>query len=96
MEKVRSYTGLFIITPEKLEEIDDVKRSITAVISDNSGKILKDNMIGKKNLAYPIKKNKNGIYYEVTFSAMPESILKIQRMFNINTDILRSLIDLVG
>jgi len=96
MEKVRSYTGLFIITPEKLETIDDVKRSITAVISDNSGKILKDNMIGKKNLAYPVKKNNNGIYYEVTFSAMPENISKIQRMFNINTDILRSLIDLAG
>lgn len=96
MEKVRSYTGLFIITPEKLEAIDDVKRSITAVISDNSGKILKDNVIGKKNLAYPIRKNNNGIYYEVTFSLVPESISKIQRMFNINTDILRSLIDLVG
>ncbi|MBL7072194.1 MAG: 30S ribosomal protein S6 [Candidatus Omnitrophica bacterium] len=96
MEKVRSYTGLFIITPEKPEAIDDVKRSITAVINDNSGKILKDNMIGRKNLAYPIKKNNSGIYYEVTFSAVPESISKIQRMFNINTDILRSLIDLAG
>jgi len=96
MEKVRSYTGLFIINPEKLDAIDDVKSSITAVINDNSGKILKDIMIGKKNLAYPVKKHNNGIYYEVTFSAMPESISKIQRMFNINTDLLRSLIDLVG
>ncbi len=94
MEKVRSYTGLFIIAPEKLEAIDEVKRGIGAVIGDNSGKILKDTMMGKKNLAYPIKKNNSGIYYEVIFSAMPKSMEKMRRMFNINTDVLRSLIDL--
>jgi len=96
MEKARLYTGLFIITPEKLEAMDEVKRSIGAVISDNSGKILKDTMMGKKNLSYPIKKNNSGIYYEVNFSAMPESIEKMRRMFNINTDVLRSLIDLAA
>jgi len=96
MEKARSYTGLFIITPEKMEAMDEVKRNISAVISDNSGKILKDTMMGKKNLAYPIKKNNSGIYYEVIFSATPKNIEKMRRMFNINTDVLRSLIDLAA
>jgi len=96
MEKARSYTGLFIIVPEKQESIDEVKNSITAAINDNSGKVLKENMMGKRNFAYPIKKKNSGIYYEVSFSAEPEGVAKMQRMFNINTDILRSLIDLAG
>ena len=37
MEKARSYSGLFIITPEKQEEISSVTESIKNVISENSG-----------------------------------------------------------
>lgn len=93
MEKTRAYEGLFIITPDREESIEESKNSINAIISDNSGEIVKENMMGKKKLAYPIKKKKEGIYYEVTFDALPSSIANMTRLFRINTDILRALID---
>ncbi|MFH1394763.1 MAG: 30S ribosomal protein S6 [Candidatus Omnitrophota bacterium] len=93
MEKGRSYTSLFIIVPEKQDELGEVKNSINAVIGENTGKIVKENMIGKRRLAYPIKKKNEGVYYEVTFTALPESVTKMRRLFQINTDILRTLID---
>lgn len=93
MEKTRSYSGLFIIVPEKQESMDDMKKTINTVIGENTGKIVKENMMGKKVLAYPIKKKTEGIYYEVTFDAEPESIVKMMKQFRINTDILRTLID---
>ncbi|MBU1083817.1 MAG: 30S ribosomal protein S6 [Candidatus Omnitrophota bacterium] len=93
MEKARGYLGLFIITPEKQEQMDEVKGSIKGIIGENSGKILKENEIGKKRLAYPVKKKEEGIYYEVNFDATPESITKMSRLFRINNDILRTLID---
>jgi small subunit ribosomal protein S6 len=93
MEKTNSYSALFIIVPEKEESIDELKSSISSVISDNSGNIVGENMVGKKALAYPIQKKTQGIYYEVTFTALPGSVAKIMRQFQINTDILRALID---
>lgn len=93
MENIRSYSGFFIVTPEKEESIDAVKESIESVISSNSGNVVDVNMIGKKKLTYPIKKQTEGIYIEVLFDAATESISKIRRQFQINTDILRTLID---
>jgi small subunit ribosomal protein S6 len=93
MEKTRSYSGLFIIVPEKEDGIDEVKKNISSVISENSGNIVKETMMGKKPLAYPIKKRAAGIYYEITFTALPEAVSSMMRQFRINTDILRTLID---
>ena len=93
MEKSRSYSGLFIIFPEKQEEIDQVKRKIGSIITDNSGNVEKEDMVGKRTLAYPIKKRSEGIYYEVVFTAMPSGVAKMMKEFQINTDIMRALID---
>ena len=92
-EKANSYLGLFIISPDKEDAIDDVKKDISSIIGDNTGSIVKDNMMGKKQLSYPIKKKDSGIYYEVNFTAPPEAVAKMMRLFRINTDILRTLID---
>jgi len=93
MEKMRSYIGVFIVDSEKEDTLDTIKKDITSVISDNSGKVVKENLIGKKALAYPIQKKETGIYIEVTFDVEPKAIEKISRQFRINTDILRTLID---
>jgi small subunit ribosomal protein S6 len=92
MKKENSYAGLFIITPEKDDLVEDVKGSIHSIISENSGNIVKMNVMGKRDLAYPIKKKKEGIYYEVIFTAPPEAIAKMTRLFQINTDLLRAII----
>lgn len=93
MKKANSYSGLFIISPDKEDAIDEVKKDITSIIGDNTGSIVKENMMGKKTLSYPIKKKAAGIYYEVNFTAPPEAVSKMMRLFRINTSILRTLID---
>ena len=96
MEKTRSYSGLFIIDPDKEEVIDEVKGKITSIITENAGNIVKESLMGKKQLAYPIKKKDMGIYYEVTFDASPEKVASMSRQFRIYTDIMRALIDKQG
>ena len=96
MEKTRSYIGLFIISPEKQEALDEIISGISSIINDNSGDITNKNVIGKKALAYPIKKKSEGIYCEIDFNAEPGSISSMLRQFRINTDILRTLIDKKG
>ena len=93
MENTRSYSGLFIITPELLETMEDVQGKIKAIISDNAGEVVSENMMGKKVLAYPFDKKTEGIYYEIVFNAPPESIEKITKQCGISTDIMRTVID---
>jgi len=95
MANVKSYNGLFIISPDKKESLGEVKLSIGSVISENSGKVAKENEIGEKKLAYPINKKTEGVYYEVSFTAPSESIDRMMKQFKINTDILRTLISAV-
>ncbi len=93
MEKARSYAGLFIIVPEQLDTMEEMTATIGSVIGENSGKVDKENLMGKRTLAYPIKKKTEGIYYEVIFTAAPESVAQMSKQFRINTKILRTLID---
>ncbi len=93
MDEARSYLGVFIIAPEKEESIDEVRKSISSVIGDNSGNVTEETLKGKRRLSYPVKKKAEGIYYEVVFSADPGVIAKIKRQCEIKADILRVLID---
>jgi len=93
MKNTRKYAGLFIITPDKKDSIDEVTKLIGSVIGENKGIVQEENVVGKKTLAYPIKKKSEGVYYEVTFTAAPENVLGMMKQFRINTDILRTLID---
>jgi ribosomal protein S6 len=93
MENVKKYSGLFIIIPEKLDSFDEVKTGIGSVIGEKSGTVVSDTLIGKRSLAYPIKKRKEAVYYEVTFTAVPTDVPRMMRQFRINTDILRTLVD---
>ncbi|MDD3089240.1 MAG: 30S ribosomal protein S6 [Candidatus Omnitrophica bacterium] len=96
MMNVRSYNGLFIITPDKKDALGDVKGSIASVIGENSGKIVKETEAGEKKLSHPINKKSEGVYYEVSFTAPSESISKMLKQFRINTNILRTLISVEG
>ncbi|MBD3296489.1 MAG: 30S ribosomal protein S6 [Candidatus Omnitrophica bacterium] len=93
MDKKISYSTLFLIVPEKEESIDELKNTLNTVFIDNGCQIEKETLMGKKKLAYPIKKKTEGIYYEVDFKAEPGAIASLTRQFNINTDLLRVLID---
>ena len=92
MEKTQSYSALIIVDSEKAGSDEEVKTLVDSVIKENAGEIVKENMMGKRSLANTIKKKTEGIYYEVGFTASPGNISKISRQFEINTDILRTLI----
>lgn len=93
MEKLRSYSGLFIIVPEKEESVSEITKSIAGIINENGGKVVQENVVGKKKLSYPIEKKSEGIYYEISFSIPPEKVSNIKRQFEINTNLLRTIID---
>jgi small subunit ribosomal protein S6 len=87
---VETYEGMFILSPllegETLEkETDFVKNEIVKQI----GEIAEAKVIGRRRLAYPIRKLNDGIYLLVNFIAKPEVIDTFLKRVRLNTNILR-------
>jgi small subunit ribosomal protein S6 len=92
MEKMRSYSVLFIIDPSKEDVMDSVKNDIRTVVTENSGSVVEEKVMGKKALAYPIRKKPEGIYYEIVMNAVPATMEKVTKQFQIRPEIMRTMI----
>jgi small subunit ribosomal protein S6 len=64
---------------------------ITALINAN-GKVESVEEIGKKKLAYPIKKQAEGYYVLVNFSSNPEFIDELDRVYNITDEVIKHIV----
>ena len=89
---MNNYEAIFIVKSDKEENIEKVTNQIIENITDNKGKISKTEKWGKKQLAYPIKKHKEGAYIKLNFSLDPLQVIKLDRACKLNSAILRALI----
>lgn len=90
---MENYEGILIVKPDiKEEDVKNVFKSINDNVVKNGGTIKKEEIWGKRQLAYPVKKFKEGYYYKLDFSAPTSAITKLEEAFRLNDDILRTMI----
>ena len=90
---MENYEGIFIIKPEiKEEDAKNIFKVITDSVTKHGGAIKKEEPWGKRQLVYPVKKQKEGYYYKLDFSAPTEAIAKLEEAYRLNDDILRTMI----
>jgi small subunit ribosomal protein S6 len=89
---MRKYEGLLIIDPNKEESLKEIVSGIKEAITKQKGKVDKEENWGKQRIAYSIKKNKEGIYYKLDFSANPAEIAALKNSYKLNPDVLRIMI----
>lgn len=86
------YESVFIakqdLTPAQLT---DLVGKYTKVITDHSGKIVRQEDWGLRAFTYKIKKNKKGYYTLLHIDAPAEAVLEMQRLMRFDEDVLRSL-----
>ena len=61
------------------------------IIKENSGKILKTEEWGLRNLTLRIKNNKKGFYFHIKFEGMGKTIEKLEKTENIDESLIRYL-----
>jgi small subunit ribosomal protein S6 len=85
---------LTVIVPPELseEDRDKILTKVEELIKANKGEVASRDMWGRRELAYPIKKYKEGIYVLFTFTAPKEGIKDIDYKTKINDDIIRYLL----
>ena len=93
MEKViNSYEALFIVDVEAGEEAAKaVVKKFTDRIARHA-EIVEVSDWGKRRLAYPINDKPEGYYTVVTFKSEPEYPAELERRFNIDESVMRSLV----
>ena len=73
------------------QQIKEVVARVTRNIQENGGEIIEVDEWGTRRLAYPIRKKRNGYYVNVYFRAPGEAIARLERLLEIDDDILRYL-----
>ena len=89
---MNKYESIIIINPN-LEE-QGMKELITKFsdMINSEGKVESVEEMGKRKLAYEIKKNTEGYYVLYTFEANPEFIAELERVYRITDGILKFIV----
>ena len=94
MEKqMKMYELVLVIAPEnESSKTDSLLVKITKIVEELGGKIEKTDLWGKRHLAYPIKKNHEGVYFLFTLNLLPAKIIELERKIRLEEQIIRHLL----
>ena len=86
---MNKYESVVIINPAVEEErLKELTTKFTDMINKD-GKVDKVDNLGKKKLAYPVKKNAEGYYVVLYFTANPSIIAELERNYRITDDVIK-------
>ncbi len=86
---MNKYESVVIINPSVAEEkIKELSQKFTDIINSD-GKVEKVEELGKKKLAYEVKKNKEGYYVVINFEANPDLIAELERNYRIIDEVIK-------
>ena len=93
LKQMRTYQ-LSLVLSGKASEAEQKKilEKIERNFDSAGGKITKNEKIGKKTLAYPIKKEKVGVYYFLDVEIPEEEVQALNRAIEVDDNILRHLL----
>lgn len=89
---MNKYESVVIISPVVEEEgIKNLVQKFSDLIN-TQGKIESVEEIGKRKLAYDVKKNKEGFYVLFNFEAQPELIVELERNYRITDEVIKFIV----
>ncbi len=89
---MNKYESVIIVNPNLDEAgLKAIEDKITGLINEN-GKVESFENMGKRKLAYEIKKKAEGVYFLYNFEANPEAITEIERNYRIADDIMKFIV----
>ncbi len=90
MSKIYELTVL--IHPDLEASLSGSLTKVKGIITNAGGKVVKEDVWGKKKLAYPIKKEDFAVYVYFELDLPAEAPLEISNTLNITDDVIRYLL----
>ena len=89
---MNKYESVIIINPNVDEAgLKALEEKFTGLINEN-GKVEEVVEMGKRKLAYEIKKNSEGIYVLINFEAAPSLIKELERVYRITDEVIKFIV----
>ncbi|MFH1725108.1 MAG: 30S ribosomal protein S6 [Elusimicrobiota bacterium] len=89
---MQNYETIIVINPSLSDaEISEFVDKTKGTITKGGGAILSEDSWGRRKLAYPIRKLREGYYVYLKFSAPGALVNKMNQQFRIQESILRTL-----
>ena len=89
---MNKYESIIIVNPNLDEaSLKALEEKFTGLINEN-GKVESVENMGKKKLAYEIKKFSEGTYLLFKFEAKPDSIQELERVYRITDAIMKFIV----
>lgn len=89
---MNKYETVFIINPAVEETgVKELIEKFSNLIN-NDGKVESVEEMGKRKLAYEIKKNSEGIYVLINFEANPTLIKELERVYRITDEVIKFIV----
>ncbi|MCB1181383.1 MAG: 30S ribosomal protein S6 [Chlamydiia bacterium] len=88
--KTQLYEGMYILNATLSEDarskaLDRIKAGIT----DRGGQVHREHDLGRRKLAYPIQRSREGHYYLLYFTSNSKDVGEIWKEYHLNEDLLR-------
>ena len=84
------YETMYILRPDIAEdEVINHINKYNKLLEKLEGKVLDSQMRGKRRLAYPIAKHKEGIYVQLSHNGDGQHIFKIEKAMRLSEDVIR-------
>lgn len=86
----RDYELGFILNPEvSEEETRAVLDRLEQIVANNGGQIVKVNQWGRRRLAYPIERHRDGLYIFIDMILSPETVAELERTLKVSESVMR-------
>ena len=89
----RQYELVYILPPDSTEQqVAEVQTQIEEVVSRLRGQIASTDNWGRKRLAYPIGRFRDGVYILSRFQLPPNAAAEIERALKLTESVIRHLL----
>jgi small subunit ribosomal protein S6 len=86
------YESTFVVRQDvSRADVTKLVDTFSDIITNNGGKVVKNEYWGLRNLAYRIKKNRKGHYVMLALDAPFEAVKELERNMGIHEDVIRTL-----
>lgn len=90
---MRDYELGIVVSPEASEEqTKGILDRVTQIVETNGGQVVKVHPWGRRRLAYPIERHRDGLYFFLDLALTPQTVLEIDRNLKVTEEVVRHLI----
>ena len=86
------FETMYILRPDiPEEEVDSHLKKYSEILDKSGTEVLDSQMRGKRRLAYPIKKHKEGIYVQLSHKGDGQQVATLEKAMRLSEDVIRYL-----